>query len=115
MPAHDQLETLWKHVTGHLRSSVSPDAYARWFSSLKLKAAGDDAVRLLVPDSIHQLWIEVNYLSALQSAFGAITGMKHVFEFERNDRERRKNARVIGGGKSGQQTIWIAARRRSGC
>jgi chromosomal replication initiator protein len=82
MPAHDQLETLWKHVTGHLRSSVSPDAYARWFSSLKLKAAGDDAVRLLVPDSIHQLWIEVNYLSALQSAFGAITGMKHVFEFE---------------------------------
>src|SRR4029078_2053105 len=82
MPAHDQLETLWKHVTGHLLSSVSPDAYARWFSSLKLKAAGDDAVRLLVPDSIHQLWIEVNYLSALQSAFGAITGMKHVFEFE---------------------------------
>jgi chromosomal replication initiator protein len=82
MPAHDQLETLWSHVTSHLRASVSPDAYVRWFSSLKLTAAGDDAVRIRVPDSIHQLWIEMNYLPALQSAFGAITGMKHVFQFD---------------------------------
>ncbi len=82
MPANDQLETLWKHVTGHIRASVSPDAYARWFSSLKLKAASDDGVRILVPDSIHQLWIEMNYLSALQAAFGAITGLQHVFLFE---------------------------------
>lgn len=82
MPSNDQLHTLWNHVTSHLRASVSPDAYSRWFSSLKLGAAGDDAVRILVPDSIHQLWIEMNYLPALQSAFGAITGMKHVFQFE---------------------------------
>jgi chromosomal replication initiator protein len=82
MRANDQLETLWTHVSNHLRATVSPDAYARWFSILKLMSAGDDAVRILVPDSIHQLWIEMNYLPALQSAFGAITGMKHVFQFE---------------------------------
>ena len=82
MPAHDQLETLWKHVINHLRAGVSPDAYARWFSCLKLKSAGDDAVLILVPDSIHQLWIEMNYLPALQSAFGAITGIQHTFVFE---------------------------------
>lgn len=82
MPATDQLEALWSHVISHLRASVSPDAYSRWFSSLKLSAAGDDAVRILVPDSIHQIWIEMNYLPALQSAFGAITGMVHLFQFE---------------------------------
>lgn len=82
MPANDQIETLWKHVTNYLRASVSPDAYSRWFSSLKLKSAGDDAVLIIVPDSIHQLWIEMNYLPALQAAFGAITGIKHNFQFE---------------------------------
>jgi chromosomal replication initiator protein len=89
---HDQLATLWNHVTGHLRASISPDAYARWFSSLKLQAAGDDAVRILVPDSIHQLWIEMNYLSALQSAFGAITGMTHAFQFEVDPSLRQKDS-----------------------
>ena len=81
MPAHDQLETLWTHVTGHLRSSISPDAYTRWFSGIRLNAASDDAIRITVPDTIHQLWIEMNYLPALQAAFGAITGMKHRFQF----------------------------------
>jgi chromosomal replication initiator protein len=82
MRANDQLETLWNHVSNLLRATLSPDAYARWFSGLKLMSAGDDVVRILVPDSIHQLWIEMNYLPALQSAFGAITGIKHDFQFE---------------------------------
>ncbi len=82
MPTNDQIATLWNHVAAHLRSSVSSYAYTRWFSSLKLIAASDDSVRFHVPDSIHQLWIEMNYLPVLQSAFGAVTGMKHQFVFE---------------------------------
>jgi chromosomal replication initiator protein len=85
MPANDQLETLWNHVSNHLCASISPDAYSRWFSGMKLCAASDDAIWLAVPDSIHQLWIEMNYLPALQAAFGAITGAHHRFRFEVNE------------------------------
>ena len=82
MPVNDQINTLWNHVANHLRSSVSTYTYSRWFSSLKLITASDDVIRFQVPDSIHQLWIEMNYLPVLQAAFGAITGSTHQFVFE---------------------------------
>ena len=77
MPHSDQLESLWTLVSQHLRTSVSDDAFVRWFSAVQLAAASDQAVHLLVPDTIHQLWIEMNYVPVLQAAFGAVTGMEH--------------------------------------
>jgi chromosomal replication initiator protein len=78
MPHHrDQTEQLWKLVTQHLRTSVSEDAYTRWFSNLKLISASDAEIELQAPDTIHQLWIEMNYMPVLKAAFGAITGMEH--------------------------------------
>ena len=50
------------------------DAFARWFTSARLLAASDTGVTLSVPDSIHQLWIEMNYLASLRAAFGAVIG-----------------------------------------
>ena len=98
MPANDQIEILWNHVSAHLRSSVSADSYTRWFASLKLVSAGDDAVRFRVPDSIHQLWIEMNYLPVLQSAFGAVTGLQHQFVFEvESELATTQNGKVNGG------------------
>ena len=82
MPNSDQLNTLWNLVSQHLLTSVNDDAYARWFSALKLIHAGEESVRLSVPDTIHQLWIEMNYLPVLQAAFGAVTGMQHHFKIE---------------------------------
>jgi chromosomal replication initiator protein len=81
MTARDQLDSIWKLVCNQLRTSISPDAYNRWFSSLKLASANDDCVHVIVPDSIHQLWIEVNFLSTLKDAFGAATGVKPKFTF----------------------------------
>jgi chromosomal replication initiator protein len=80
MPHSDQLNTLWNLVRQHLHTSVKEDAYTRWFSSLKILHAGEETIRLSVPDSIHQLWIEMNYIPVLQAAFGAVTGLEHSFE-----------------------------------
>jgi len=83
MPQHrDQTEQLWNLVRQHLQTSVSEDAYTRWFSDLKLVSATDAAVELLAPDAIHQLWIEMNYMPVLKAAFGAITGMDHNIRLE---------------------------------
>jgi chromosomal replication initiator protein len=81
MPANDHLNTIWNLVCTQLRSSISPDAYSRWFTSLKLASANDDCVHVIVPDSIHQLWIEVNYLGVLKAAFGTVTGVQPRFTF----------------------------------
>lgn len=75
------LATLWNHVVDNLRTRISPDAYDRWFSSLSLTEANDERIRLVVPDSIHQLWIEMNYLNPLKESFRAITGIMPVLEF----------------------------------
>jgi chromosomal replication initiator protein len=81
MTARDQLDSIWKLVCTQLRASISPDAYSRWFSSLKLASANDDCAHVIVPDSIHQLWIEVNFLGTLKDAFGAATGVQPKFTF----------------------------------
>ena len=75
------LATLWAHVVDNLRTRITPDAYDRWFSSLCLTEANDERVRLVVPDSIHQLWIEMNYLVPLKESFRAITGIMPSLHF----------------------------------
>ncbi len=75
------LAVLWAHVVDNLRTRISPDAFDRWFSSLCLTEANDERVRIIVPDSIHQLWIEMNYLVPLKESFHAITGIMPSLQF----------------------------------
>lgn len=75
------LATLWSHVVDNLRIRITPDAYERWFSSLYLAEINEERARLSVPDAIHQLWIEMNYLPPLREAFHAITGISPILEF----------------------------------
>ncbi len=75
------LAVLWAHVVDNLRTRITPDAFDRWFSSLCLTEANDERVRIIVPDSIHQLWIEMNYLVPLKESFHAITGIMPTLEF----------------------------------
>ena len=74
MPSQDRLLILWQHVSDHLRQNVGPDAFSRWFSSTRLLNASDSGVSIAVPDSIHHLWIEENYLSALRQALTLVLG-----------------------------------------
>ena len=75
------LVVLWAHVVDNLRTRITPDAYDRWFSSLCLSEANDERVSIVVPDSIHQLWIEMNYLNPLKESFRAITGILPTLQF----------------------------------
>jgi len=55
-----------------VRDRVSADSYARWFAGLQW--GGDDAktVTLLVPNPIHQFFLESNYLPLLQSTLAEV-------------------------------------------
>jgi chromosomal replication initiator protein len=75
------LAVLWAHVVENLRTRITPDAFDRWFSSICLTEANDERIRIIVPDSIHQLWIEMNYLVPLKESFHAITGITPSLEF----------------------------------
>ncbi len=73
---HDQLASIWQQVSTSIRTSISPDAWGRWFSRVILTEATPDTISLEVPDSMHQLWIEQNYLGVVKDAFGAFTGCR---------------------------------------
>ena len=85
IPEVNPLVTLWAHVVDNLRSCITPDAYDRWFSSLCLSEANDERVSIVVPDSIHQLWIEMNYLNPLKDSFHSITGIMPTLRFTASD------------------------------
>ena len=82
MPDVNPLATLWAHVADNLKTRISPDAFDRWFSSISLAEANDQRVLIVVPDSIHQLWIEMNYLTPLKESLQVITGILPSLEFQ---------------------------------
>ena len=61
-------EEVWNKVCEHLRGLVSGDAYERWFRASRLNAVNDRDVEVSVPNEIHQVWIETNYLNELTAA-----------------------------------------------
>ncbi|MCH7226310.1 chromosomal replication initiator protein DnaA [Haloferula sp. A504] len=61
-------EEVWSKVCEHLRGLVSGDAYDRWFRASRLSAVNDRHVEVSVPNEIHQVWIETNYLNELTAA-----------------------------------------------
>ncbi len=67
-PLSDPLPKVWKRITEALRPHVSADTFQRWFSGLELAAASETSLTLRVPNYMHQLWIETNYLAHLQAA-----------------------------------------------
>src|SRR5437773_8878593 len=66
---------LWQRLSAALKPQISADSFKRWFSTVELIEAKDKSITLTVPNNIYQLWIESNYMPALQNAiittFGA--------------------------------------------
>lgn len=79
--SHDQL---WRDVSATLEPRIGRDAFRRWFSSVRLCPQNEDAVAVLVPDSIHQLWIESNYMPTLRESFWTATGRQHEITLQVN-------------------------------
>jgi chromosomal replication initiator protein len=59
---------LWQLLSAALKPQISADSFKRWFSTVELIEAKDKSITLTVPNNIYQLWIESNYMPALQNA-----------------------------------------------
>src|SRR5216110_3585265 len=65
---------LWQRLSAALKPQISADSFKRWFSTVELVEAKDKSITLTVPNNIYQLWIESNYMPALQNAIIATFG-----------------------------------------
>src|SRR5215467_11368953 len=59
---------LWQRLSAALKPQISADSFKRWFSAVDLMEAKEKSITLTVPNNIYQLWIESNYMPALQNA-----------------------------------------------
>ena len=64
----------WKSVQQQLQKLVSPDAYQRWFRMSRLIHLDDQRATVGVPNEIHLVWIETNYLLELHEACSSALG-----------------------------------------
>src|SRR5439155_1426579 len=72
---------LWQRLSAALKPEISADSFKRWFSNVELVDAKDKSITLTVPNNIYQLWIESNYMPALQSAIIATFGSTRSVRF----------------------------------
>jgi chromosomal replication initiator protein len=63
---------IWEEIAGNIKPHVSIDAFKRWFSEIELVQTDECVLTFQVPNTIHQLWIESNYLPLVQSATLAV-------------------------------------------
>ncbi|BCX50271.1 chromosomal replication initiator protein DnaA [Haloferula helveola] len=58
----------WLGVCERLSGLVSKDAFERWFRASRLGKVEDRTAEILLPNEIHHVWIETNYLNELTAA-----------------------------------------------
>ncbi len=63
---------VWEKVQQSLILLVSPDAFNRWFKGTQCVAISETEMKLAVPNDIHQVWIETNFMPELQSAVSSV-------------------------------------------
>jgi chromosomal replication initiator protein len=73
---------IWQKLSLALKPEVSADTFKRWFSSVELIQASDETLTFRVPNNIYQLWIESNYMAALQAAVVHALGEPREIKFE---------------------------------
>ena len=72
---------LWQRLSAALKPQISADSFKRWFSTVELLEAKDKSITLTVPNNIYQLWIESNYMPALQNAIVVTFGAPRLVKF----------------------------------
>ena len=75
------LHTVWKLIAENLKKGVGDDAYIRWFQDAELLSLSEKELILCVPNHIHQLWIETNYMSLLRPAIVLAVGAERGVRF----------------------------------
>ena len=65
-------KVIWNAVVEELQQLISTDAYERWFSGATCDSISETEVLITVPNDIHQVWVETNFMPELQSAVSAV-------------------------------------------
>ncbi|MEK7952687.1 chromosomal replication initiator protein DnaA [Luteolibacter sp. Y139] len=79
MTAIADVAAQWEATCEVLGGLVSKDAYQRWFRASRLVAVEDSKAVVAVPNDIHQVWIETNYMPELATAVAeTIEGVRGV-------------------------------------
>ena len=77
----NDLQAIWSQIAGNLKTSVSEDSVTRWFQDAEMVSLTDEDITVRVPNNIHQLWIETNYLPLLRSAIVLVVGTHRMVRF----------------------------------
>src|SRR5262249_48843791 len=72
---------LWQRLSAALKPQISADSFKRWFSTVELIEVKEKSITLTAPNNIYQLWIESNYMPALQKAIIATLGSPRSIKF----------------------------------
>jgi len=54
-------DDFWKQCLGHIRSSISDQAYSTWFEGLELISLNNEELTIQVPNKFHFEWLESKY------------------------------------------------------
>ena len=65
-------DVVWSAVSEKLSELVSSDAFDRWFSGVSGAVLSETEFKISVPNDIHQVWIETNFMPELQNAVSEI-------------------------------------------
>lgn len=106
----DRYQKIWDEIGARLRVSVSEDTYNRWFASIQMVGASEEEIKLRVPNNIYQLWIETNYMPALQSALMEVLHSNPAIRFEVGG----ENQEPSDNNSSGQQPAVNSRNARKG-
>ena len=63
-----EMEAVWESARTRLTELVSEDAFDRWFRACRLVEIQNRVAVFGIPNEIHQVWIESNYMPELQAA-----------------------------------------------
>lgn len=78
---NSDLKSTWAEIASALKAEVSVDTYERWFKDIELVELDPTHITLCVPNNIHQLWIEMNYISLVRGALMLVLGATREIRF----------------------------------
>ncbi len=79
--------SIWRAILALIQDRVSADGFERWFSGIRMISEDGKILRLRVPNSIHQFFIESNYMNLLKTAVEEIIPGGREIQFTLQDHE----------------------------
>lgn len=84
--------SIWRAILALIQDRVSADGFERWFSGIRIISEDGKILRLKVPNSIHQFFIESNYMNLLKTAVEEIIPGGREIQFALQDHEENAEA-----------------------